>query len=297
MESIAPRMATAPHAGSPGAGSPLPGRGDEQTLPEDRMVESLRAENRQLRREMAKLRTQLSEASHPPDTGGRLEFDLEKNLLKLRNIKTQDTLIERMDLRIRDGDDVIRDMLSMDSLLAAGGALDSSALATLRTAPMEITDVAMRIPHEAATRAIEAVSSASLRKEGIKDLEVSFGDGNRLTVKGSAKKLITVPFTVSGELSVTPEGSVKYAVDDMTVAGILPVPRLLSSLMMSLSGDSFAAQGVRREENAFFIDASRFIPKNIHVALRSVRCEEGFLVLQGGAPPRQPGNPVTMSMA
>jgi hypothetical protein len=135
-----------------------------------------------------------------------------------------------------------------------------------------------------------------LRKEGIKDLEVFFAKGNRVTIKGSAKKLITVPFTVTGEISVTPDGKMRYDVDDMKVAGILPVPRIISSLMMSLSGDSFAGGGVRRESDSFLLDVNSFIPKNIKVALRNIRCGDGFLAVEGGPPERQENNPVTLPM-
>lgn len=277
--------------------------GKEETLiPQDSLVKNLQAENRKLEQELEKLKRQVAENetkhAETEPTGSKIEYDLDSNLLKMRNIKTKDMFIEQIDVHIRQGDDVFREMFSVDNFIQSDGKLDTSAINKLRQIPMDVENVRIRIPEETATRALLNSKKSELKAEGIKEIGIRFKKGNKISIKGTAKKILSIPFKISGKLSLTDDNKVSFKMGKMHVAGLLPVPKIIKGIIMALTDDSMTDEKIQREGNSYILDASAFLPKNIKVSIKDIKTEEGFLILEGGSPDKNKknNNPKTLVM-
>lgn len=279
-------------------------RQKEPAAPRDELVRDLQQENQDLKRQLAELKqqTKKDQAAESSGTGrsGKIEFDMGTDLLKMRNVRTRDLLIDRLDVRAKGSGKAISDMLSVSSLMKGDGKLPTDAVQNLQNQTMEIEDARIRVPQEAACRAMLTTKKDSLKKEGVKNVSMSFHDGNRVSVEGTVKKIFNIPFKIDGSISSEGNNKVRYTVNNMRVGRLIKLPGLVKSIILSLTEDSVADDKIVRDGNSYIMDASSFIPKNIKVQLKNIGAENGFLVIEGKSPGREKGrtsnSPRTMLM-
>lgn len=123
----------------------------------------------------------------------------------------------------------------------------------------------MRI--EDAELSIDAASLTALvnrafefKGSNLSDLRVSF-DGPYLVQRGTLKKGVSVPFTVTASISVTPDGLLRVHPEKMKTAGV-PATGLMHLFGVEL--DSLVhqnpARGIRIENDDLLLDASKMLP-------------------------------------
>lgn len=116
----------------------------------------------------------------------------------------------------------------------------------------------------------------------IRELEME-ADGNRLRIKGKMRKGVVVPFTLLGDVSVTPRGEVEIVPAELHAAGV-PVRGLLDFFGVELDDlvKENEAVGIRVEENAMFLEPRAILPpprlagKIVAVAVEGDRLVQRF---------------------
>ncbi len=253
----------------------------------DEVIRSLTDENAKLRAQLQEMKTKLQttepSTEKPTSTGsGKIVYDMADNLLKLRDVKTKDTVIDRLDVKIDGGGKVLEKMLSMGALLEGGGHLPTELTGEFRRTPMEIKDIRMRIPDSTATRAFLSTKSQELKNEGISNLDVSFKNDNKIMLTGTRKKLLSIPFSIEAGIGITDDNRIKIDVEKMKVMGLIPVPKLIQSVAMVLTDESMTDKSLERKGDTYFIDPKALLPKNIKLNLKSIGTKDGELVLEAG---------------
>jgi hypothetical protein len=94
----------------------------------------------------------------------------------------------------------------------------------------------------------------------MRDLEIET-DGPRLKISGTLRKGVSVPFTMLGEVSATPEGEVKLVPVELHAAG-LPVRGLLDFFGVELDDLVKArdAVGIRVEDDVMYLQPRAILP-------------------------------------
>ena len=100
----------------------------------------------------------------------------------------------------------------------------------------------------------------SFKGSNLSDLHVSF-DGASLVEHGKLTKGVTVPFTVTASISVTPEGLLRVHADKVKAGGI-PAAALLHVFGVELDNVIHAnpAGGVRIEKDDLLLDPGKMLP-------------------------------------
>jgi len=130
-------------------------------------------------------------------------------------------------------------------------------------------------------------------KAPVSDIEIDIHDG-KLRQSATLNKKIKIRTTVEGDLSVTPEGDIRFHPTSIK-AGDLPVKGLLDLLDIELSEmiDTAKAHGVRIDENDFILDPEHLTPPPRIVGRVTAVRIEGDRIVQtfGGGSEKGPLNP------
>jgi hypothetical protein len=113
----------------------------------------------------------------------------------------------------------------------------------------------------------------------LEGIEVSIEDG-RLKQKGTLKKGVSIPFSITADLSVTGAGHIRLHPAKISAAGI-PSGRLMDLFGLELEDliASNRAQGFRLENDDFLLDPERLLPSPaIRGKVTSVRVEKDRIV-------------------
>ncbi len=245
-------------------------------------MRDLRAENERLKTEVNRLRSQ---AVEPPATGNAtISYDLNTNLFRARHLHSPDLLVDELEVRVPHGEKMLRQILSPQALMDGNGRLPLDALGALNGETLTVEKVRVRIPEDSATRTMATTHRAALEKEGIENLEISFESGNRLTVRGTARRLVRIPFELGGRLGTTPDGKIKFRLEDAAMLKILPVPRMILGVAQAMLDGSTSDAKLQRDGNRYLLDPADLLPRNVRVALTRVGTQDGHLVIEGRAP-------------
>jgi hypothetical protein len=121
-------------------------------------------------------------------------------------------------------------------------------------------------------------------KAPMKDIEVGF-DGGRLTQRGTLRKGVGIPFSITAEVRAAPDGTLQLHVTSRKAAGI-PAGGLLDFLGIELD-DLVSVRdvyGLRLEDNDLFVDPGRILPPpRVRGRLTGARIEGQRLVQVLGA--------------
>lgn len=253
----------------------------------DEVIKSLSDENAKLRAQLQEMKTKLQTAGtsteKPAAAGsGKIVYEIGENLLMLRDVKTKDTIIDRLDVKVEGGSKILGKMMSMDTMLEGGGRLPTNLTADFMKMPLEVRDLRMRIPDDTATRAFLSTKSESLKNEGISNLDVSFKNGNKIVLSGTRKKLLSIPFSIEAGIGLSDDNRIKIDVEKMKVMGLIPVPRLIQTIAMVLTDESMTDKSLERNGDTYLIDPGALLPKNIKLNLKSIGTKNGELVLEAG---------------
>ena len=253
----------------------------------DEVIRTLTDENAKLRSQLQEMKTKLQTTGAATEktaaTGsGKIVWDMADNLLKLRDVKTKDTVIDRLDVKIDSGGKILEKMMSMDAMLKGGGHLPTNLTADFMRTPLEVRDLRMRIPDSTATRALLSTKSESLKNEGISNLDVSFKNDNKIVLTGTRKKLLSIPFSIEAGIGITDDNRIRIDVEKMKVMGLIPVPKLIQSVAMVLTDESMTDKSLERKGDSYFIAPKALLPKNIKLNLKSIGTKDGELILEAG---------------
>jgi hypothetical protein len=165
------------------------------------------------------------------------------------------------------------DMRNVHLRVAADAALDINWLhGTLRpTHPGQVPvfddPASFDMAIEDAELSIDASSLTALvnrafefKGSNLSNLRVSF-DGPLLVQHGTLKKGVSVPFTVTASVSVTPDGLLRVHPEKMKTAGV-PAAGLMHLFGLELDSLVHAnpARGIRVEKDDLLLDSSKMLP-------------------------------------
>lgn len=117
----------------------------------------------------------------------------------------------------------------------------------------------------------------------LRDVAVSIENG-RLTQKGTLRKAVAIPFTVTGDVSATPDGRIRLHPTDVEAAGI-PSEGLMKIFGVELDDliASNRSHGVEIVDNDVLLDPSRLLPSpGIAGRLTAVTLERDRIVERFG---------------
>lgn len=132
----------------------------------------------------------------------------------------------------------------------------------------------------------------------LKDLVVRT-EGNRIVQTGTMHKLIDIPFEMTAELSVTPEGLMRIHPVQMDICG-LDGQKLLAAIGRSLEDllDLSGARGARVEGNDLLLDPLASLPPPRTTGrLTAVRVEGDEVIQVFGSPDAEGAEPLALPVA
>jgi hypothetical protein len=250
--------------------------------PKEEMIRSLSDENSRLRQELEAMKRKMAEKS-PSESGNAddssFRYNMNTNTLTLNGFQTKDMLIRHLQAKVGNGDRIEKELQSSVGLAGMGGT-DSNALAAqIKKAPLDITEFSIQITSQDATKAVIGSKNADLEKEGIKNLNIAFEPGGKMTINGTLKKIIPIPFSLRGDISVTDDNRIRYEVKDIN-AGFLPLPDLIKTLAMSVASGSFNDKSIEVSGDTFTLNTAAMMPDNIKAKPTRITTGDGFVVVE-----------------
>lgn len=122
----------------------------------------------------------------------------------------------------------------------------------------------------------------TLRVPPVERMELRFANG-LLTIEGSARKWISVPFRLDVTEIVAGGTTVRIPLRSASAFGAIPIPKFLFSLLQH----QLPKETIRFEEPATFVIAlDRFLPKFVKTEIRNIWIIDGGLAVilgRGGA--------------
>ncbi len=248
--------------------------------PRDELIHTLADENRKLRDELEAMKRKVASGGGVESNESSFGYDLGTNTVTVRGFRARDMHIRHLQAVVADGDGIEKKLQESVGLSGFSGPDSSTLTALISTAHLDVRKFSIEVSSRDATQVVLAGRKADLEKEGIRDLAVSFEPGNCMVVRGTLKKLITIPFTLIGSLSVTDDHRIKYTITDMS-AGIVPLPDLLQPLVLSLAGGSLHDQSIEVSGDNVLVNTAAMLPDNIRVKPVGISTKDGFVVVEG----------------
>ncbi|MHB2020493.1 MAG: hypothetical protein ACYCW6_26455 [Candidatus Xenobia bacterium] len=241
----------------------------------------------ELKAESARLRALVDEARGVAERENCVLLDMATGLLKVRNVATTDVYIEHLDVELAGGPEALRLALSLASLTAAGGSVNSDALAGFGKIPPLVHRLRFRLSQELVERLMRANNPADA---GVQELQIIFRAGNRMEVRGTTRSFVTLPFHVAGNVSLTPDRKMRFDIDNMQVGGFAGLPRVMQRLLLGFGGDGVSDNRVYRDGRTYIIDVLANVPPTLGLLVTRIETIEGGFILEAaGAPqPMQP---------
>ena len=126
--------------------------------------------------------------------------------------------------------------------------------------------------------------NSKIQGKGIDDLKVTTDNG-KMKISGKMKKVVSVPVTIEGPASATPDGKIEL-LTRTEKAGFLPIKGLADALGMSINkvvGDK--AKGVKADgDNAIIFDPDELWGLPVHGLVTRVVVQKNGILLIFGAP-------------
>ncbi len=126
--------------------------------------------------------------------------------------------------------------------------------------------------------AIAKMLNEKLKERGLSAIQVS-RDNGLLKIAGTAKKTITVSFTIEGPLSVTPEGFLRLDAKKMKVGKIPGLADLLGLSPEKVIGHD---PGVQADKNSVILNPDLLWGLPIHTAVKRLALQTDGLLLVFG---------------
>lgn len=234
---------------------------------------SLVAENLQLKRRVAELEKKASSPISADPKSGEVHID---------HFSIGPLNIEKLDVHSQALASAANDVEGSLTNLKSGHLFPCD-LKQLSQKPVIVRALKAQIPVPFVNSILEQVAGAELKKSGLSDLRLSQAEPGQLTVNGTSHKGLPLPFEVTGHLSATDDGKLKFHVRRSKL-GIIPLPNALVSLAGKLAGDQLAKAGVAADGQEFTIDPAQYKPKNVLFQLDKLNVVDGAILVEGGAP-------------
>lgn len=234
---------------------------------------SLVAENLQLKRRVAELEKKASSPiSADPKSG---EIHVDHFSIGPLNIEQLDVHSQALAVAANDVEGSLKNLKS--------GQLFPCDIKQLAQKPVIVRALKAQIPIPFVNSIIDQVAGTELKKSGLSDLRLSQAESGQLTVNGRSHKGLSLPFEVTGNLSATSDGKLKFHVKRSKL-GIIPLPNALVSLAGKFAGDQLAKAGVAADGQEFTIDPAQYKPKNVLFQLDKLNVVDGAILVEGGTP-------------
>ncbi|PYR57073.1 MAG: hypothetical protein DMF85_14790 [Acidobacteria bacterium] len=165
--------------------------------------------------------------------------------------------MRRVALHVADG--VVLQVASLDGEFVSRVASTPPVFDDPRSYTLKLRDADITMDAEALTNLLRQRAFAS-PKSPVHDVDVRI-EGNAMRVKGKLRKGIDVPFSMTAEVSTTPEGLMRLHGASLKTAGV-PVKGLLDLLGVNLDdlAKMPAGSGIRAEQDDLLIDATAILP-------------------------------------
>lgn len=249
--------------------------------PKDEIISNLNDENRKLREQIEMMKKKMATCDSPKASPtSSISYDLETNTLSMTGFKTRDMLIQNLQAEIKNGDRIEKELQANIGLSGIGLSNTGSLMPLIKNMSLDVRKFSIKVTSSDALKTILGKKKEELEKSGVKDLNLNFEPGNKLSVNGTFNKIISVPFSIDGRISVTDDNCIRFDVREIN-AGFLPVPDLIKSLVMSIAEDSLSDNAVKCEENSFLINTQALKPSNMNIKLKDLKTGDGFILAEG----------------
>jgi hypothetical protein len=231
------------------------------------------------RQEIARLKA----SQGPPD--GAVQVDTQTGDILIKNLKTPDFTVTNLRARLPDAPAALSEAISLPNLLDESVKNPLAGLQKLADAPVEVQELALRIPASTALTAVHTLQDDTLNAYGVNNLSLKFEPGNEVALKG---KLHFIPFNAKAKLTLADAQHARISIMNVG-AGILPIPKPVKSLIIAVVTGMVNGRGIEPESDSTMkIDIGAFVPPTMNMGLQSLSTENGELVVTAGpgeAPP------------
>ena len=230
---------------------------------------NLVAENRRLKAELDALKQRQAP----------IQVDPEKGSVSVRDLKTPDFTVEKLELTSDGVQDATTLLSSLDSWVG-GRRPNPRALGSLMDKTLKVQEMKLRVPYETVARSFTKIAGSALRKKGISELTVGPGDKpNEIRVRGKAKRFLTVDFEAKGTVTALSDGRARFQLHESRV-GSFAMPNFVAQLGAALlAGDLMKELGTTQQGDSFVIDPSALLPPNLDAQVGSIITDkDGFII-------------------
>jgi|SRR5579871_4402665 len=123
--------------------------------------------------------------------------------------------------------------------------------------------------------------TAKLRGRNLEDIKVTFDKG-KVKITGKAKKALTLPFTIEGPVSLTPDGHIRLKAEKMEVGKLPGLADLLGINPEKMAGDG-KVKGVEADKDSITFDPDLLWGLPVHGVVRHLAYGERGLTLDFGS--------------
>ena len=122
-----------------------------------------------------------------------------------------------------------------------------------------------------------------LAGRGLKEIKVS-EDKGKVKITGKADKLLTMPFTVEGPVSLTKDGNIRLQTETVRVAKLPGLADLLGVDPEKMTGDN-SIKGITADKNSITFDPNLLWGMSVNGKVTRLVLQHTGLVLMFGQPP------------
>ncbi|MCD6310313.1 MAG: hypothetical protein J7M18_06325 [Candidatus Eremiobacteraeota bacterium] len=249
-----------------------------EKIPKDKLVRSLKYENIQLKKKIKALKSELTGVEKKkPSAKDKIQIDFKTGEITGQKIKYKGLDLDEFDITGPDPRSLLKEVLSTNFFNSSAEDIKNVIGANIENSPIVVKKLNVRISDDMVTKSL--LKNKMLKKEGIHDVSVDFFRG-KMKFSGRYGKTLPVPFTTTGTIGVDKKGNPKLKIDDISILGILPAPKILKNILFSMMGDRLASDVLKHNGDTFTMDLSAILPKNVEMKLRKADCKKGYLVLE-----------------
>ena len=209
-----------------------------------------------------------------------IHVNLDKDEVGLQNVQAAALHIDKLDVSVPGLKKMLDPLLDPTSL-SAGSTPKLPDISQLEKTPITVQDAHVRLPQSAVNQVLSHTEVS-----GVSGLSMSVGDGGELDLKGTAhESILSLPFDVKGHIEADGPEKIRFSVQNTTIGGFLPVPKLVTGLFASLASRELAKAHVEQQGTDFLVDVGGYIPANVNVGLRGITTQNGEVVVDAGSRP------------
>lgn len=196
------------------------------------------------------------------DSGGKTKVLLSAKNLQLKDPASEGCLIEELILSLEDVN-IVPDIYN-----------------ALKDSWIKISSFSFSLSQDFVNNALSLMPE--LKEKGVNDLKIRF-ENERITLKGSYKKILSFPFAIDLKAEIADKNIIKVELEKFWMLEMIPLPKMMQNAIFGTLKGHFKDGAIRLVDNYFLIDVLSFIPFPIEVKFKSIESLDKFLRFVGGS--------------